>query len=51
MPRTTRAQAMDALSTMASIAGYKAVLITAIRCREFCHDDHRRRNGDPQRVF
>jgi len=29
MPRTTRAQAMDALSTMASIAGYKAVLITA----------------------
>ena len=29
MPRTTRAQAMDALSTMASISGYKAVLITA----------------------
>jgi H+-translocating NAD(P) transhydrogenase subunit alpha len=29
IPRTTRAQAMDALSTMASIAGYKAVLITA----------------------
>jgi len=29
MPRTTRAQAMDALSTMASITGYKAVLITA----------------------
>jgi len=29
MPRTTRAQAMDALSTMASIAGYKSVLITA----------------------
>ena len=29
IPRTTRAQSMDALSTMASIAGYKAVLITA----------------------
>jgi len=29
MPRTTRAQAMDALSSMASIAGYKAVLIVA----------------------
>ena len=29
MPRTTRAQAMDALSTMASISGYKAVLISA----------------------
>jgi NAD(P) transhydrogenase subunit alpha len=29
MPRTTRAQAMDALSTMASICGYKAVLIAA----------------------
>ncbi len=29
MPRSTRAQAMDALSTMASINGYKAVLIAA----------------------
>jgi NAD(P) transhydrogenase subunit alpha len=29
MPRTTRAQSMDALSSMASIAGYKAVLIVA----------------------
>jgi len=29
MPRTTRAQAMDALSTMASINGYKAVLVAA----------------------
>ena len=29
MPRTTRAQAMDALSTMAAISGYKAVLIAA----------------------
>jgi len=35
MPRTTRAQAMDALSTMASIAGYKAVLIAAYEYGRF----------------
>lgn len=29
MPRTTRAQSMDALSAMASIAGYKAVVVVA----------------------
>ena len=29
VPRITRAQAMDALSSMASIAGYEAVLIGA----------------------
>ena len=29
IPRTTRAQSMDTLSSMASIAGYKAVLIAA----------------------
>jgi NAD(P) transhydrogenase subunit alpha len=29
MPRTTRAQSMDALSSMATIAGYKAVLMGA----------------------
>jgi NAD(P) transhydrogenase subunit alpha len=29
VPRTTRAQSMDALSSMATIAGYKAVLIAA----------------------
>jgi H+-translocating NAD(P) transhydrogenase subunit alpha len=29
MPRTTRAQSMDALSSMATVAGYKAVLVTA----------------------
>jgi proton-translocating NAD(P)+ transhydrogenase subunit alpha len=31
IPRTTRAQAMDALSSMATIVGYKAVLIAANR--------------------
>jgi len=30
MPRITRAQSMDALSSMATIAGYKAVLIAAV---------------------
>jgi len=29
MPRTTRAQSMDALSSMATVSGYKAVLIAA----------------------
>jgi NAD(P) transhydrogenase subunit alpha len=29
MPRTTRAQAMDALSSMATVSGYKAVIIAA----------------------
>ena len=31
MPRTTRAQSMDALSSMATIAGYKAVVMAANR--------------------
>ncbi len=31
MPRTTRAQSMDALSSMATLAGYKAVLLAAER--------------------
>jgi len=31
MPRTTRAQSMDALSSMANISGYKSVLIAADR--------------------
>ncbi|MFP3686200.1 NAD(P)(+) transhydrogenase (Re/Si-specific) subunit alpha, partial [Bacillus sp. SIMBA_026] len=29
MPRTTRAQSMDVLSSQANIAGYKAVLLAA----------------------
>ncbi len=35
MPRITRAQAMDALSAMATISGYKAVLIAANRLPRF----------------
>jgi NAD(P) transhydrogenase subunit alpha len=30
LPRTTRAQSMDVLSSMATIAGYKAVLLAAV---------------------
>ena len=36
IPRTTRAQAMDVLSSQANIAGYKAVLLAAFQyCRYF----------------
>jgi NAD(P) transhydrogenase subunit alpha len=35
MPRITRAQAMDALSAMSTVAGYKAVLIAAARLPKF----------------
>lgn len=36
IPRTTRAQAMDVLSSQANIAGYKAVLLAAVEyCRYF----------------
>jgi len=35
VPRTTRAQAMDVLSSQASIAGYKAVLLAASRIGKY----------------
>ncbi|HWB53342.1 MAG TPA: NAD(P) transhydrogenase subunit alpha [Tepidisphaeraceae bacterium] len=35
MPRSTRAQAMDALSSMATVCGYKAVLIAAANIPRF----------------
>jgi NAD(P) transhydrogenase subunit alpha len=35
LPRTTRAQAMDTLSSMANIAGYKAVLIAACELNKY----------------
>lgn len=35
IPRTTRAQAMDALSSQSSVAGYKAVIIAAERLPRF----------------
>ena len=35
LPRTTRAQAMDVLSSQAGMAGYKAVLIAALQAPKF----------------
>ena len=35
LPRTTRAQAMDVLSSQANIAGYKAVMIAADKYQRF----------------
>lgn len=35
VPRITRAQSMDALSSQASVAGYKSVLIAANLCSQF----------------
>lgn len=35
MPRVTRAQSMDALSSQATVAGYKAVLLAASLCPRF----------------
>ena len=35
LPRTTRAQAMDVLSSQAGVAGYKAVLIAAVASPKF----------------
>ena len=43
MPRITRAQSMDALSSMATVCGYKAVLIAADTCRGFYPCSQRRR--------
>ena len=45
MPRITRAQNMDALSSMGTICGYKAVLIAADKLPRTLPDaDHRRRD-------
>jgi len=41
MPRTTRAQSMDALSSMGTACGYKAVLWPPILTRAFPHAHHR----------
>jgi NAD(P) transhydrogenase subunit alpha len=36
IPRITRAQSMDALSSQANIGGYKAVLLAAMRLPKYC---------------
>ena len=52
VPRTTRAQSMDALSSMGPICGYKAVLIAADTLPAiFPHADHGRGTITPARVF
>ena len=35
LPRTTRAQAMDILSSQAAVAGYRAMLVAAVECPKF----------------
>ena len=51
MPRTTRAQSMDALSSMATICGYKAVLLAAdTLAAHFPHADHGGGNDHARRV-
>jgi len=36
VPRITRAQAMDALSAMSTVSGYKAVLVASTEIQKFC---------------
>ena len=48
VPRTTRAQRMDALSAMSTVAGYKAALLAASHLPKFFPLlDHRRRHAAP----
>ena len=46
IPRTTRAQSMDALSSQATVAGYKAVLLAADRLPQLLPDADDRRGDD-----
>ena len=46
LPRITRAQSMDVLSSQATIAGYRAVLLAAAGlAQDVSHDDHGRRHA------
>ena len=47
IPRITRAQSMDALSSQSNIAGYKAVLLAAARAAQVLSDAHHRRGNHP----
>ena len=49
LPRITRAQSMDALTSQASIAGYKAVLMAADMARPLLPDAHDAGRHDPAR--
>ncbi len=46
IPRITRAQSMDALSSQSNIAGYKAVLLAASDAAEVLSDAHDGRRND-----
>ena len=49
IPRTTRAQSMDTLSSMANIAGYKGVLLAAAELPQLLPDaDDRGGHGPPR---
>ena len=46
LPRITRAQSMDVLSSQANIGGYKAVILAADEYQRFMpHADDRRRHA------
>ena len=47
VPRISRAQSMDALSSQAAVAGYKAVLIARRHARQVLADADDRRRHDP----
>ena len=52
MPRITRAQSMDVLSSMATISGYEAVLLAAdSAAQNVPHADDRRRHHHAAKVF
>jgi H+-translocating NAD(P) transhydrogenase subunit alpha len=52
VPRITRAQSMDVLSSQATVAGYKAVLIGASALPQVPADAHHRRRLDqPAKAF
>ena len=52
IPRITRAQSMDVLSSQATVAGYQAVLLAAERAAEVLPDaDDRRGHGPPAKVL
>jgi len=51
VPRISRAQSMDALSSQASIGGYKAVLIAPLTCRSSSPCSHRRRHHPPSQLL
>ena len=50
IPRISRAQSMDALSSQATVSGYRAVLIAGARAAALLPDVHDRRGHGPARA-